>query len=45
MLSDVEGEKLLTIKELSELIQVSPKTIYSWTHLGYAHHIKSKLTR
>ena len=32
--------KLLTIKQLSELIQVSPKTIYNWTHIKYIPHIK-----
>lgn len=28
-------EKLLTIKQLSALIQVSPKTIYQWIHIGF----------
>ena len=27
-------EKLLTIQQLSELIQVRPKTIYQWTRIG-----------
>jgi excisionase family DNA binding protein len=35
-------EKLLTIKQLSELIQYSPKTIYQWTHIGYIPHLKLK---
>jgi len=26
-------EKLLTVKDLGELLQVSPKTIYQWTHM------------
>ena len=26
-------EKLLTVKDLSEILQVSPKTIYQWTHM------------
>jgi len=33
-------EKLLTIQQLSELIQVSPKTIYQWTHIGYVPYYK-----
>lgn len=28
-------EKLLTIQQLSELIQVSPKTIYQRIHIGF----------
>lgn len=33
-------EKLLTIDELSELIQVSKRTIYEWTHIGFIPHYK-----
>lgn len=33
-------EKLLTISQLSELLQVSPKTIYQWTHIGFVPHYK-----
>ena len=33
-------EKLLTIRQLGELIQVSPKTIYQWTHIGFIPHYK-----
>lgn len=33
-------EKLLTIKQLSEYLQVSPKTIYNWTHTGRIPYIK-----
>lgn len=33
-------EKLLTIQQLSELIQVSPKTIYNWVHIGYVPYYK-----
>jgi excisionase family DNA binding protein len=33
-------EKLLTVEELGELIQVSPKTIYQWTHTGFIPHYK-----
>jgi excisionase family DNA binding protein len=33
-------EKLLTIQQLSDLIQISPKTIYQWTHIGFIPHYK-----
>jgi excisionase family DNA binding protein len=33
-------EPFLTIKQLSDLIQVSPKTIYQWTHSGFIPHYK-----
>ncbi|MBL7131477.1 MAG: helix-turn-helix domain-containing protein [Candidatus Omnitrophica bacterium] len=33
-------EKLLTVKQLSEIIQVSPKTVYYWAHIGYIPHIR-----
>ena len=33
-------EKLLTIKDLSELLQVSKSTIYQWTHTGFIPHYK-----
>lgn len=33
-------EKLLNVKQLSEIIQVSPKTIYQWTHIGFIPHYK-----
>jgi excisionase family DNA binding protein len=33
-------EKLLTIQQLGDLIQVSPKTIYQWTHIGFIPHYK-----
>jgi excisionase family DNA binding protein len=33
-------EKLLTIRQLSDLIQVSPKTIYQWTHIGFMPYYK-----
>jgi excisionase family DNA binding protein len=32
--------KLLTIKQLSQLIEFSPKTIYQWTHAGFIPHYK-----
>jgi len=33
-------EKLITITQLSDLIQVKSKTIYQWTHTGYIPHYK-----
>ena len=33
-------EKLLNVKQLSELIGVSPKTIYQWTHTEFVPHYK-----
>ena len=33
-------EKLLTIQQLSELIQVSRNTIYEWTHISFIPHYK-----
>ena len=33
-------EKLLKIKELSELIGFSPRTIYDWVHVGFIPHYK-----
>ncbi len=33
-------EKLLTINQLSELIQVSRKTLYQWTHTGFIPYYK-----
>jgi len=33
-------EKLLTISQLSELLQISCRTIYDWTHTGFIPHYK-----
>jgi len=33
-------EKLITIKDLSEWLQVSKGAIYKWTHMGYIPHYK-----
>ena len=33
-------EKLLTVKELAEWLQISPSTIYQWTHTGFVPHYK-----
>jgi len=32
--------KLLNIKELSEFIGFSPRTIYDWVHVGFIPHYK-----
>jgi excisionase family DNA binding protein len=33
-------EKLLTPKQLSEILQVSKGVIYKWTHTGFIPHYK-----
>ena len=33
-------EKLLTIHQLSELIQIKPRTIYDWVHIGFIPHYR-----
>lgn len=33
-------EKLLTVQQLSELIQVKRSTLYEWTHVGFIPHYK-----
>lgn len=33
-------EKLITIKQLSELLQISSSTIYEWTHTGFIPYYK-----
>jgi len=33
-------EKLLTVEQLSELIQISRSTLYEWTHAGFIPHYK-----
>jgi len=33
-------EKLLTVQQLSELIQISRSTLYEWTHCGFIPHYK-----
>lgn len=32
--------KLITIRQLNELIQISRRTIYEWTHSGFIPHYK-----
>ncbi len=39
-------DKLLTPKQLSELLQVDQSTVYWWSHTGFIPHIKiGKLVR
>lgn len=33
-------ERLLTVEQLSELIQISRSTLYEWTHCGFIPHYK-----
>ena len=33
-------EKLLTIQQVRDILQVSKRTIYDWTHIGYIPHYK-----
>lgn len=33
-------EKLLNINQLCEILQVSRRTIYEWTHMEYIPHYK-----
>jgi len=33
-------EKLLTIKEIGDVLGVKVSTIYQWTHQGYIPHVK-----
>jgi len=33
-------EKLLTIKQVCELLQVSKSLVYKWVHYGYVPYVK-----
>lgn len=33
-------ERLMTAKQVGELIEVKPNTIYQWVHLGLIPHVK-----
>ena len=33
-------QKLLTLQEVSVLLEVKPSTIYQWTHQGFIPHVK-----
>ena len=33
-------ERLMTAKQVSELIEVKPSTIYSWVHVGLIPYVK-----
>ena len=32
--------RYLTAKQLSEILQVSPKTVYDWVSVGFIPHVK-----
>ena len=33
-------EKYLTVDQLGDILQISTKTIYQWTHTGFIPHLK-----
>ena len=33
-------EKLLTVKDLSEYLQISQALVYKWVHYGFISHFK-----
>lgn len=33
-------QKLLTVEEIADYLQVKPSTIYQWTHQGFIPHVK-----
>jgi excisionase family DNA binding protein len=33
-------DKLLTAKQLSELLQVNQSTVYKWSHMEFIPHVK-----
>ncbi len=33
-------QRLLTVEEIADYLQVKPSTIYQWTHKGFIPHIK-----
>jgi excisionase family DNA binding protein len=33
-------QRLMTVNEIAEYLQVKPSTIYQWTHQGYIPHVK-----
>jgi len=33
-------KKLLTAHQISTLLQISVRTLYEWTHIGFAPHYK-----
>jgi len=36
----MERERFLTVKDVSEWLQVSKKTVYDWTHTEFIPHYK-----
>ncbi len=33
-------QRLLTVEEIADYLQVKPSTIYQWTHQGFIPHVK-----
>jgi PTS system nitrogen regulatory IIA component len=33
-------DKLLTVQQIAEYLQIKPSTIYQWTHQAYIPHLK-----
>ncbi len=33
-------QRLMTVEEIAEYLQVKPSTIYQWTHTGFIPHVK-----
>ncbi len=33
-------QRLLTVEEIADYLQVKPSTIYQWTHTGFILHVK-----
>jgi len=36
----LQVETYITVEQLSQVIQVSKRTIYEWTHIGFIPHYK-----
>ena len=36
----LQVETYITVDQLSQIIQVSKRTIYEWTHIGFIPHYK-----
>ena len=33
-------QRLMTVEEIADYLQVKPSTIYQWTHTGFIPHVK-----
>jgi excisionase family DNA binding protein len=38
--NDLKVNRLLTVQEIADYLQVRPSTIYQWTHQGFIPHVK-----